>query len=108
MKSQSAQDKRITDELAARVLGWQATPDRFLKANRGWIPRWRFAPLARLDDAFVLLEAASGHYKLELAENTPFTAEVAIGHTTGTARGECKPRVITIAVARALGLEGCE
>lgn len=101
-------DESLTDELVSRVLKWRATPDRYIKANRSWIPRWRFAPLIRLEDAFALVEAASKRYKLQMREDATFVAEVQIGKSGGVASGELKSRVITIAVARAMGMEGVE
>jgi len=48
----------VTARLAERVMGWSVAPDRYLIGNRSWIPRWRFQPLERLEDAFRLLEKA--------------------------------------------------
>lgn len=97
-------DDRLTERLAAQVLGWKATPDRFIKAGRSWIPRWRFSPLAELADAFALLDHAANHYTLT-GNSSNFAAEVQIGACSGRAVGEQKARTITLAVARALGLE---
>ena len=47
-------DDRLTEKVAALVLGWKATPDRFIKAGRSWIPRWRFRPFVEFADAFRL------------------------------------------------------
>jgi hypothetical protein len=48
---------RLTNLFAGRFLGLRPTRDRFVKPDGSWIPRWRFAPLSRLEDAFSLLEA---------------------------------------------------
>ena len=97
-------DDRLTDELVSQVLGWRLAPGRFIKARRSWIARWRFAPLERLDDAFELLDRASRDYTLTSIEGA-FTAEVRVGDRIGSASGGPKARTITLAVARALGIE---
>jgi hypothetical protein len=96
-------DDRLTDLLAARVLGWKPAPDRFLKPDRGWTPRWQFAPFKRIEDAFLLLDRA-GDYTLKFAAGV-FTVRVRVGKRTGKAAGDEKARTITLAVAEALGLE---
>ena len=48
--------EHLTAILAERVMGWTVGPDRFMMGNRGWMPRWRFQPAEKLDDAFRLLE----------------------------------------------------
>ncbi len=98
-------DVRLTDELASRVMGWRVAPGRFLKAGRSWIPTWRFAPLSRLDDAFQLLDRSESTYKLERTHADAFSVEVRFGGRIGKASGEPKARAITLAIARALGLE---
>jgi hypothetical protein len=99
----------LTAELAQKVMGWGAAPDRFLIGNRSWIPRWRFQPLERLEDAFRLLEKAQPeHYSMGLDDSGRFFAEVRIGGRLGKARDNSKPRAITLAVARAMGLREVE
>src|ERR1700687_6061055 len=97
-------DHRLTDELAIRVLGWQPSSDRFSKPGRGWIPRWRFRPLEDLADALRLLDAAALRFTLT-ADARTFIADVEINPRRGKASGVDKARAITVAVARALGLE---
>jgi hypothetical protein len=97
-------EEALTSTLAERVMGWKATPDRFIKSGRSWIPRWRFRPLAELADAFRLLDHAAEHYTLTRTCST-FAAEVQIESCRGKAVGEHKARTITVAVARALRLE---
>ena len=95
----------LTAELAQKVMGWNVAPDRFLIGNRSWIPRWRFQPLERLEDAFRLLDKAEPeHYSMGLDSSGCFCAEVRIGGRLGKARDNSKPRAITLAVARAMGL----
>src|SRR5436853_200927 len=50
----------LTAIVAERVMGWTVAPDRFMTGKRRWMPRWRFQPLAKLDDAFGLLEKVDG------------------------------------------------
>jgi hypothetical protein len=98
-------DDRLTEKLAAQILGWKAAPGRFIKSDRAWTPSWRFAPLTNLEDAFVLLDASASAYTLATNTDRCFEAEVRVGERVGKASGEPKARSITIALARALGLE---
>ena len=92
--------------LAERVMGWGVGPDRFLMGNRGWMPRWRFQPTEKLADALRLLEtAAPEEYDMRGDNEGNVRVQVRIGGTTGEARGASKPRAITWAIARALGIE---
>jgi hypothetical protein len=97
-------EDRLKDQLAARLLGWKAGPDRFLKSGRGWIPKWRFKPFTRLEDAFLLLDRAGGTYVLSVSSDGVFSAEVRIGERIGKASGEPKAQAITVAICRALGI----
>jgi hypothetical protein len=97
-------DQRATDQLARQVMGWRAAPDRFVKSNRGWIPKWRFQPFSELADAFQLLDNAARAYTLT-SDGRIFTAEVEIGDRRGKASGKSKARTVSLAVARALGIE---
>ena len=97
--------EQLTDELARRIMGWQPTRDRYIKARRSWIPRWRFRPMSRRADAFLLLDRAADRYVLTW-EGSSYTADVQIGSRRGTAKGKYQARVITLSIARALGLEG--
>lgn len=97
-------EARLADVLAARVLGWRSAPDRFIKSGRTWIPKWRFKPLARLEDAFLLLDRAGGSYVLSLGSDGVFTVEFRLGERIGKAHGEPKARSITLAISRALGI----
>jgi hypothetical protein len=96
---------RLTDELVSRVMDWRIAPDRYLKPGRSWIPKWRFNPLQRLDDAFQLLDHTGGAYTLAADSKGVFTAEVRIRSEIGRATGDVKARTITLAIARALKLE---
>jgi hypothetical protein len=96
--------EQFTAFLAERIMGWKAGPDRFVKSGRTWIPRNRFRPLARLEDAFLLLCHAASNYRLTSVDGL-FTAEVQIGARTGKATGEPKARTISLAIGQALGIE---
>src|SRR5262245_48948381 len=97
-------DSRITDELAYRVMGWTARPDRFIKTGRSWIPRWRFQPLNVLADAFQLLDRADS-FTLTSDPVAGITATVEIARRQGCASGKHIARTVAIAVARSIGLE---
>ena len=98
-------EQALTDALAEHVMGWKVTPDRFIKSGRSWLPKWRFAPLSRLDDAFQLLDRSGSTYKLEREDGDSFRAEVHFGGRVGKASGDAKARAITLAVARSFGLK---
>src|SRR5689334_8113271 len=98
-------EEKITAELVTRILGWTVTPDRFVTSGRSWLPRWRFAPFARLDDAFRLLEQLTSSYTLEGTPDGTFAVTIRLDGRIGEAAGEPKARVITLAISRALGLE---
>jgi hypothetical protein len=97
---------QLTDLLAERVMEWGIGLDRFLMGNRRWLPRWRFQPAERLQDAFRLLEqSATEEYSMGAAENGRFWAKVRIAGTTGEACEQSKSRAITFAIARAFGID---
>jgi hypothetical protein len=98
-------DERLTERLAAQVFGWKAASGRFLKSGRTWTPSWRFTPLTNLGHAFDLLDHAASAYTLAVSESGKFEAEVCVRGRIGKASGEPKARTITIALARALGVE---
>ena len=96
----------LTALLAACVMGWGVGPDRFLMGNRGWLPRWRFQPTERVDDAYRLLErAAPQEYSMDRAQDGRFWVKVCIAGATGEAQESTQARAVTFAVARAIGLD---
>jgi hypothetical protein len=97
-------DRQLTDLLAQRVLQWKSTPDRYVKPGRSWTPRWKFTPLTRLDDAFLLADRAATNYRLLRNEHRFFEAHVQVAGRSGTAGGKQKARVLVLALARALEL----
>jgi hypothetical protein len=99
-------NRLLTDMLARRVMGWNTSPNRFLTGQRRWMPRWRFRPDQKLEDAFRLLEAAGPEeYAMGADEPNGFWARVRIAGVTGEARGGSKALAITYAIARASGIE---
>jgi hypothetical protein len=95
----------LTATLAQKVMRWGVAPDRFLMDRRRWMPRWRFQPSEKLQDAFRLLEAADPEEFSIDARGRTCTVSVQIGGTVGEASDTSKARAITHAVARAVGLE---
>ena len=69
-------DERLTEGLAARVMGWRLAPGRYIKSARAWIPSWKFAPLKNVADAFDLLAASGSAFTLRTGANGTFEAEV--------------------------------
>jgi hypothetical protein len=99
-------DEALTRLLAERVMKWTATPDRFIQAQRKWTPRWRFQPCAIFEHAVHLLDAAEpSTYSLIADETRCFWARVNIDGAVGECRDRSRARAITIAVARAVGIE---
>src|SRR5713226_4945716 len=79
--------ERLTSLLAERVMGWGVGPDRFLTGGRCWLPRWRFQPAERIEDAFRLLEqTAPQEYSMGATENGGFWVKVRVADSIGEAR----------------------
>jgi excisionase family DNA binding protein len=97
---------RLTALLAEHVMSWRVGPDRFLLGRRRWIPRWRFQPAEKLEDAFRLLEqVAPEEYTMGDDRNRGFWVRVRAAGVLGEATESSKARAITFAVARALGID---
>ena len=97
---------QLTAILVERVLGWRATPDRFLTGNRSWVPRWKFQPARNLKDAIRLLEAtAPDEYAVGTDGNGGYWVRIRIGKRTVYGRDRCKPLAICRAVAAVVGIE---
>ena len=64
--------EHLTAVLAERVMGSTVRRDRFMIGSRGWMPRWRFQPLERIEDAFALLDQSSSQYRIERAGDREF------------------------------------
>ncbi len=96
----------LTTVLAERVMGWAVGPDRFMMDGRRWLPRWRFQPLERVEDAFRLLErAVPQEYAVGASTDGDFWAKVRIAGVTGEARESSQARALTFAIARAVGID---
>ncbi len=95
----------LTAMLAKSIMGWKVAPDRYLTGSGSWIPKWKFNPLEKIDDAFRLLEKAASTFKLATTPGGTFTARVRVGDHTASASGKSKATVITVAVARAVGID---
>jgi hypothetical protein len=99
-------DEHLTGRLARQVMDWKVGPDRFVMDGRRWLPRWRFKPLERLADAIRLLEhAAPQEYAMGASENGGFWARIRIAGVTGEARESSQARALTLAIARAIGID---
>jgi hypothetical protein len=103
--------EQLTAAITQRVMGWTVAPDRFMTGNRGWIPRGRFRPTERIQDAFKLLMAAApAEYDLGCAKGEPSRAKVRIGTVAAEASAPSLPLAMCLAIAKALGIEvgACE
>lgn len=97
---------QLTAILAERVMGWTVCPNRFMMGNRGWMPRWRFQPAEKLDDAFRLLEEATPHaYSICGDDAGNIHVQVRIAGRVGESAGTSMALAITQAIARAVGIE---
>jgi hypothetical protein len=104
--------KRVTIEaltsiLAMQVMKWGVAPDRFLMEGRKWLPRWRFQPTNRIEDAFRLIEALDPEeYTMGGRGADEFWVCVRLHNGgIGEANDRSKTLAITYAVARAIGAD---
>lgn len=97
---------QLTAILAERIMGWTVSPERFMMGRRRWVPRWRFQPAEKLEDAFRLLEeAAPQEYSICGDNRGNIRVRALINGAAGEARGTSMPAAVTYAVARAIGIE---
>ena len=101
----SANLNTVAAQLAEQILGWKHGQGRFVQPGGGWCPDWRFQPFTKFEDAFRLLEKSASAYSLSLASDGIFTAQVRVGSRTSRASGTSRAATITVAVARATGLD---
>jgi len=104
-------EEHLAAILAERIMSWRVGPDRFLLGGRRWLPRWRFQPTKRLEDAFRLLErVAPQEYSMGEIKGGGFWVKIRAAGAVGEASESSKARAITFAVARALGIDmdSCE
>lgn len=96
----------LTKLVAERVMKWTAAPNRFMLGRREWTPNWRFQPVEIFEHAVQLLDAARPTtYSLGVDQTGCFWARVEVSGVLGEARDRSRPRAVTIAVARAVGLD---
>ncbi len=96
----------LTQLVAERVMKWTAAPKRFMLGSRKWIPDWRFQPCETFEHAIQLLDAARPTtYSLGVDQKGRFWARVEVDGVVGEASNMSRPRVVTIAVARAVGID---
>ena len=96
----------LTAALANRVMGWKVCPNRFVTSGKSWIPRWRFQPADKLNDALRLLhEAAPQAYSICGDDKGSIHVQLRIDGAVGEAWGTSISDAITYAVARAVGIE---
>jgi len=96
--------RRVAGIAMENVQGNRAVgPGRFVMANRKWIPRWRFQPTGKLDDAFELLAGARPQeYQIRGDDNGTIRVEVRIGGGVHVATGTSLARALSQAAARAI------
>ena len=95
----------FTGLLAERIMRWAVGPERFLLGGGKWMRRSRFRPMEKLADALLLLEsAAPQEYFIEGDETGITRVRLHIAGTAGEATEASKPRAITFAIARAVGI----
>ena len=98
-------DTTLIELLAQQVLNWRSGEDRFVTGNRSWCPKWRFNPLERIEDAFLLLDHSKATRYVISQTGSKLQVEVELNQKIGRATGCSRPRAITLALARGLGLE---
>jgi hypothetical protein len=99
-------NEQLAAILAERVMGWHVGPERFQMGNRGWIPRGRFRPTERLQDAFRLVLAAEPtEYNMGGGKDEECWARVRIGESSGKASAPSMPAALCRALAQAIGIE---
>jgi hypothetical protein len=95
----------LTASLAEHVMGWGVGPDRFLLGQRSWIPRWRFQPFRRVEDAFRLVEKARPQqFAMETDAQGITHVRVRVKLAAGEAHDRSIAAAIALAVARAIEL----
>ena len=77
--------ERLNAILAERVMGWCVGPHRWaMIGGRRWLPRWRFQPTTRLEDAFRLLDRlVPEEYTIGTAPNGRFWAKIRVAGVDG-------------------------
>lgn len=94
----------VTAQLAERFLGWRTACGRFLKPDGGWIPEWRFRPFESAAHALELLNHAD-QYQIVRDADRSYTVRVRVGRHLGTAVGPELANTVSVAAARAVGIQ---
>jgi hypothetical protein len=98
-------NEHLTVVLAERVKDRAFGCEHFLRGTREWTPPWRFQPASRLEDAaHVLAKLIPEKYVMGTADQRRLRTTIRIEVTTGEAHEYCQAAAITVAVARALGI----
>lgn len=98
-------DRDLTDLIACGVLAWTVGPDRYVMSARRWAPRWRFQPLVRIEDAFKALSSVGNSYLIERHATGEVSVTVFTDSGSGASTSRSVPRAISIATARAVGID---
>lgn len=99
----------LTDQLAVQVMGWGLAQDRYVLGQRRWLPRWRFQPLHRVEDAFRLLQKADPQqFTMQRNARGITQIKLCLNGKKGEARSSSTACAVTLAIARALALEASE
>ena len=99
--------EQLTAILARRVMGWGVGPDRFSMGDRRWLPRGRFRPTERIQDAFRVLQAAEpSEYTVVGGNGKSSWVSLRIDGASGEASAPSMPTAICLAIARAIGIQG--
>lgn len=97
---------RLTEALAQKTLGWKSGPNRYLMSNRRWLPKWRFQPTEKIADAFHLVEAGGVEkYQILAERKNKYLVKVRTSRSTGQGCATSLPLAISLAVARAYGID---
>lgn len=96
----------LTAHLAQRIMKWRVSPDRFLLGSRQWKPRHYFQPTKRPADAFRLLDASGAErYAISRREHGGCSAQIQIKGVVGEANEASEALAISLAIARAVGID---
>jgi len=96
--------EHFTQVLAKRFLGWSVAPDPFMIDGRR-LPRWGFQPATRLEAALrVLGGVALEEFVIGATASRGFWAIVRVADTREV-RDLYNPRLISVAIARRLGIK---
>jgi hypothetical protein len=92
--------------LAEHIFYWRVSPNRFLTGNRCWLPRWKFQPTTKLNDALRVLEGLEPQeFSISADRKDGYCAKVTIADRVIYGRDKSKPMAICRAVAAVLGID---